>query len=137
MNIRKTTAAAAAAIALLALAGCDLDNASKSSWPITTETATAPAPEPPPERDLVERAYLDVLDSEGVYYSSPEAAITAGHAVCGYLDEIAPIVGTDRALIEAGLVAVDKGYSEWHAGTIVGAAVGSWCPEHAPTGGEW
>lgn len=135
MNIRIVPILAAA---LVALAGCggSLATADKADWPVTTETATAPAPEPPaPEWDIVERAYLAALDSEGVRYSSPEAAITAGRAVCTYLDNTAPVYGEHRALIEAGRVAMDNGYSEWHAGTIVGAAVGSWCPEYA--GGDW
>lgn len=139
MNIRIVPILAAALLALVALAGCggSLATADKADWPVTTETATATTPEPPAQPDVIERAYLAALDTEGVHYTTPDAAITVGHAVCRYLDEVTPIYGEQRALIEAGQIAMDQGYSASHAGTIIGAAVGAWCPGYAPAGGDW
>lgn len=91
----------------------------------TTEAAPTPAPEPAdvPDVDPVELAeatYVETLDAEGIYYSSEQAAIDAGYAVCEFL-------ATGGTELEAADAAMEVGYSAYESGYIVGAAANSLC----------
>lgn len=89
--------------------------------------ATAPAPEaqPPDIGELPldeEDLYIQVLDEEGIYYSSEDAAVQAGRAICEYLR-------AGGSLVDAATIAMtDGGYSAYDAGYIVGAASSALCP---------
>lgn len=84
---------------------------------IDLETAT---PEPMSTDDI----YIATLDVAGIYYSTEEAAIAAGHAICNGFD-------AGLSLVQVGLTAVrEGGYTVDEAGTIIGVAVGAYCPEH-------
>jgi hypothetical protein len=90
--------------------------------------ATAPAPPPPAAPSIgdlpldEEAVYIQVLDDEGIYYSSEDAAIKAGWAVCDFLE-------AGGSFLDAADIAMsDGGYSPYDAGYIVGAAEGALCP---------
>jgi hypothetical protein len=92
--------------------------------------ATAPAVAPdtlqaPTIGDLPlsdEDLYIQVLDGEGIYYSSEQAAVDAGYAVCDYLD-------AGGSLLDAADIAMSEGgYSPYDAGFIVGTASTALCP---------
>lgn len=97
----------------------------------STAPAAAPAPEekaptigdlPLPDSLSEEDLYIKTLDMEGIYYSSEQAAIDAGYAVCDYLD-------AGASLLDAADIAMsDGGYSAYDAGYIVGAASTALCP---------
>lgn len=73
-----------------------------------------------------EQAYIATLDAYGVYYSTPQAAVQAGYAVCNALD-----AGNNvNAIVTTGQLA--GGYSRADAETIVGASIGALCPRYMP-----
>lgn len=72
-----------------------------------------------------ERIYIDVLDDEGIYYSSEDAALNYGYVVCKALDNGATFPMIVRSGVQQGV------YSAYQVGYITGAAIGAFCPEHA------
>lgn len=142
MTSRKVPTIIAAALLALTLAGCGggLTDAAQATWPaITTATEPAPAPEPPPLYSVPEQHYLDQLDAGGVYYATPDSAIAVGYALCNYLEDTVPVSGNTKALLDATQLAVDEGYSETQAATIVAAGTAAFCPEYGLglAGGGW
>ena len=85
---------------------------------------TEATPEPTPALDWDDQAYILTLDAGGIQYSSPEAAITAGHAICDSLDAGLDFDAITDAAMQGG------GYSAYDAGYIYGAATAVYCPEH-------
>lgn len=74
-----------------------------------------------------ELAYIATLDSEHIYYSSEDAAIGLGRAICQGLDAgMSP-----TAIVATGLEATHGLYSPYEIGYITGASVGAFCPEYA------
>ena len=75
-----------------------------------------------------EIAFISTLDSQGIYYSSEDAALTVGYAVCNALD-----AGASPTSIASTAVRSTGGfYTYYQAGYITGAAIGAFCPEYAP-----
>ena len=72
-----------------------------------------------------ETTYLGVLDSNGVKYSTPAAAVLTGRTVCTALEHHAT-----AEQIETGITS--GGFSPQDGGIIVGAAVRNLCPQDIP-----
>lgn len=112
------------------------DDGPSTAETTTTARVTTPRAAPPPittslpapvgglsEQDINDMAFMMSMDSEDIPYSSREAIIELGHAVCDGLAS-----GSDETAI--ALVIADKGYSPSNAGYIVGAAQSSYCPQY-------
>jgi hypothetical protein len=69
-----------------------------------------------------EATYLEVLDIQGVPYSTPAAAVQLGRTVCTVLES-----GATGEQIKTDITR--GGYSPFDGGVIVGAAVLSLCPQ--------
>jgi hypothetical protein len=121
VTIKKLTAIAALLAATgVMLAGCSSGQSAEpfgeagSGW---TDTG------PDLDRPIDEQAYLDTLAVGDIEYSTEDAAITAGEAVCTFLRA----GGTGLEAIDVTLE--NTTYSAYEAGYIVGAAQGALCPE--------
>lgn len=72
--------------------------------------------------------FIPALQSQGITYQSPEAAIAAGHLVCEKLDQ----GETETQVAQDVIDSTDL--DPYHAGYFVGASVGAYCPQFAATG---
>lgn len=87
-----------------------------------TPTTPSVAPTTSSADPVTDQAYLSALRSGGVPFTSDESAITAGHAVCSFLD-------AGGTVISAADIAASQGnLSTTHAGYLVGAAMAAYCP---------
>ncbi|WP_460407421.1 DUF732 domain-containing protein, partial [Actinophytocola sediminis] len=87
-----------------------------------TNAVTTTAVPISPSADLpLEDIYLDTLDTGGIVYSTGQAAIDTGNAICDYLASGGSFAGAVSILAQHG------GYSGGDAGYIIGAAQGSLC----------
>jgi hypothetical protein len=68
--------------------------------------------------------FLTILESKGLIEGDRATMLTFGHMVCDYLEQ-----GIGN-VYDAGIIAVQSGYSGTEAGALVGAAVGAFCPEY-------
>jgi hypothetical protein len=69
--------------------------------------------------------FLTKLHEAGLVDGAGGGALsTLGHRICDYLD-----AGHDP--VEAGVIAIQSGYTPAEAGTLVGITVTSYCPEYA------
>ena len=83
---------------------------------VTTPTARA---------DAVDSNFLNALQSKGVTFASPQAAIQAGHQVCVELDQ-------GRATQDvANDVMQQSSLDGYHAGFFVGISIAAFCPRHS------
>jgi hypothetical protein len=127
---RTVTGLLLAVTAVLALTGCGSTDTAPSVGAGVWDAADTTAPElpdllPEPGHTLGESAYLDTLDMGDVTYSSDDAALTAGEAICDFLR------GGGSSLMAVDIVLENTGYTSFEAGYIVGAAQGALCPEMA------
>lgn len=83
---------------------------------------TAPHADAAPYVDPV---FIEVLDAEGIGYTSPAAATQAGMAVCEFLDSGWGLMATVGEVIDA------SGLDASRAAYFVGASIGAFCPWHA------
>lgn len=90
----------------------------------------AAAPAGADAETLDEIAYITVLDEQGIYYSSEDAAIALGYGTCSALDAGATV----PMVIMAGIDGADGFYSDYEVGYITGAAIAAFCPEYLPAG---
>ena len=67
--------------------------------------------------------FLPALQSQGITYQSPEAAIAAGHLVCTKLEQ----GETETQVAQEVIDSTDL--DPYHAGYFVGASVGAYCPQ--------
>lgn len=74
---------------------------------------------------IPETAYLLTLDEGGIYYVTDEAALALGRTVCDFLDAGASSTEAAATIDES------SDYTAYESGYITGAAIGSFCPEHA------
>lgn len=125
--------------ALTIAAGCTLaatgcapveNEATASHTPAVADTtfATTTTPAVPPQTTktyTVDDAYIAVLDSKGIFYSSEENAIALAHLACDAIDDGA-------TLLDLMAASAESTYSLEDAGFIVGAGIGAYCPEN-----EW
>lgn len=85
-----------------------------------------PVEAPAPGLSFDEQVYVDTLDLGGISYSSTQAALDGGYAICDFL-------AAGGSLLEATDIAMESGgYSPYDAGYIVGAAETALC-----SGGAW
>jgi hypothetical protein len=73
----------------------------------------------------VENAFLSALTSAGITYSSPVAAIAAGHLACGELD------GGKTPADVAQDVMAGSVLDAYHSGFFTGAAIAAFCPQYS------
>ncbi len=80
---------------------------------------------PTARADAVDSNFLNALQSKGVTFASPQAAIQAGHQVCDELDQ-------GRATQDvANDVMQQSSLDGYHAGFFVGVSVAAFCPRHS------
>ena len=72
--------------------------------------------------------FLPALQSQGITYQSPDAAIAAGHHVCEKLDQ-----GETETQVAQDVID-NTDLDPYHAGYFVGASVGAYCPQFAAQG---
>jgi hypothetical protein len=78
---------------------------------------------PTAQADPTDDRFFAALQSRGITYRSPEAAIEAGHQVCAEL-------GSGRTKDDVAREVMDRsGLDPYHAGYFVGASVGAYCPQ--------
>ncbi len=78
---------------------------------------------PAARADPIDDKFLAALQSRGINYRSPEAAIEAAHQVCTEL-------GNGRTKDDVAQEVIDRsGLDPYHAGYFVGASVGAYCPQ--------
>jgi Protein of unknown function (DUF732) len=69
--------------------------------------------------------FLGALSSRGISFGSGQAAIAAGHEVCGELDE------SKQASDVANTVMTQTNLDGYHAGFFVGVSIAAFCPRHS------
>ena len=75
--------------------------------------------------DPIDDMFLGALQSRGINYRSPEAAVEAAHQVCSEL-------AGGRSKDDVAQEVMDRsGLDPYHAGYFVGASVGAYCPQFA------
>lgn len=103
-HVRSLWAGLAALVALLGLMG------------VTAPTARA---------DAVDKNFVNALNSRGITFASPQAAIVAAHQVCDELD-------AGRASSDAANEVMQQSSLDgYHAGFFVGVSIAAFCPRHA------
>ena len=90
-----------------------------ATQPATSGSSGAPAVDP-------ETLYITTLNISGVPVTDTAAAVAAGRAVCAAFDE-----GLDATAFGVSF-AESSGLSLEQTGTLMGAAVAAFCPEHRP-----
>ena len=83
---------------------------------ITAQTAHA---------DAVDGNFVNALNSRGITFANPQAAIVAAHQVCDELD-------SGRASSDvANDVMQQSSLDGYHAGFFVGVSIAAFCPRHS------
>lgn len=111
-------------LAVILLGGCSNDTEPQPA-PTVEQTTPAPVPEPEPTFDA-DAAYIEVISDVYPAFDADATiraqAISLGHEVCGAFDRGATFDQVAEVAIES--------FEPKVAGTIIGAAVGAYCPEH-------
>lgn len=100
--------------------------------PATTTTQANVARKEAPRKtgqEMLEESYLEVLQDEGIYLDD-ETALRAGHTACQFIDEGGSV---HQLFYEMAVDPYDQvlpGISNDDLPFIMGAAVGTFCPEH-------
>ena len=126
MTITKAALFAAAALTLAACGTPTIVVQAPTTAPAATSAAPAPAPAPAaasnPEAD-----FLDHVDSMvGYTGSTDDALVTAGEAVCDFLDE----GGTPVEVIGMAVEAADNEAGQEAIAAVISGAVTYLCPRH-------
>lgn len=79
---------------------------------------------PPAYADTVDDAFLNAVKSRGINFTSPQAAIIAGHEVCDELD-----LGRQKSDVATD-VTNSSNLDGYRAGFFVGVSVAAYCPRH-------
>lgn len=80
---------------------------------------------PTAHADAVDGNFVNALNSRGITFASPQAAIVAAHEVCDELD-------SGRASSDiANDVMQQSSLDGYHAGFFVGVSIAAFCPRHA------
>ena len=77
--------------------------------------------------------FLYHLDSKGVYYSDPIAAINVGKEICGAVRANDSLAYIDKIAVWV----FDQGFEGGEAGIVFGAAAQYMCPDIWPALNEW
>lgn len=80
---------------------------------------------PTAHADAVDGNFVNALNSRGITFASPQAAIIAAHEVCDELDggRVTSDVAND--------VMQQSSLDGYHAGFFVGVSIAAFCPRHA------
>lgn len=79
---------------------------------------------PAAHADGIDGQFLNALQSKGINFATPQAAIMAGHQVCDELDQGRQKGDIATSLGNGGVL---DGY---HAGFFVGLSIAAYCPRH-------
>jgi Protein of unknown function (DUF732) len=79
---------------------------------------------PAAHADAVDDAFLKAVQAKGINFSSPQAAIVAGHEVCDELD-----LGRQKSDV-ANDVMASSNLDGYRAGYFVGLSVAAYCPRY-------
>ena len=79
---------------------------------------------PVAQADGVDSQFLNTLKAKDINFSSPQAAILAGHQVCNELD-----AGLQKGDV-ANNVSSTSNLDGYHAGFFVGLSIAAFCPRH-------
>ena len=80
---------------------------------------------PAARADAVDSNFVNALNSKGITFASPQAAVVAAHEVCNELD-------SGRASSDvANDVMQQSSLDGYHAGFFVGVSIAAFCPRHA------
>ncbi|MGB8793926.1 MAG: DUF732 domain-containing protein [Mycobacterium sp.] len=80
---------------------------------------------PTAHADAVDGNFVNALNSRGITFANPQAAIVAAHQVCDELD-------SGRASSDvANDVMQQSSLDGYHAGFFVGVSIAAFCPRHA------
>ncbi|GAB7145035.1 DUF732 domain-containing protein [Mycobacterium riyadhense] len=82
---------------------------------------------PTAHADGVDDAFLKAVNSKGINFGSPKAAIVAGHEVCDELDQ-----GRQKADVATDMTNGGN-LDGYHAGFFVGLSIAAYCPRHHHT----
>jgi hypothetical protein len=80
---------------------------------------------PSAHADAVDGNFINALNSRGITFASPQAAIAAAHEVCDELD------GGRSSSDVANDVMQQSSLDGYHAGFFVGVSIAAFCPRHA------
>jgi hypothetical protein len=90
---------------------------------VTLSTVAAVAI-PVAHADAVDNAFLNALQAKGINFSTPQAAVVAGHEVC---DEL--LQGTKQKADVVSTVMANSQMDGYHAGFFVGLSEAAYCPQ--------
>jgi hypothetical protein len=79
---------------------------------------------PTAHADAVDGNFVNALNSRGITFASPQAAIIAAHEVCDELD------GGRASSDVANDVMQQSSLDGYHAGFFVGVSIAAFCPRH-------
>jgi hypothetical protein len=80
---------------------------------------------PTAHADAVDSNFVNALNSRGITFASPQAAVVAAHEVCDELD-------SGRASSDvANDVMQQSSLDGYHAGFFVGVSIAAFCPRHS------
>jgi hypothetical protein len=80
---------------------------------------------PTAHADAVDSNFINALNSRGITFANPQAAIVAAHEVCDELD-------SGRASSDvANDVMQQSSLDGYHAGFFVGVSIAAFCPRHS------
>lgn len=82
---------------------------------------------PTAHADGVDNQFLNALQSHGINFGTPQAAMLAAHKVCDELD-----AGRLKADV-ANEVAGSSNLDGYHSGYFVGVSIAAYCPRHHQT----
>ncbi|MBO0884794.1 MAG: DUF732 domain-containing protein [Mycobacterium sp.] len=107
----------------------------QAAAPTTTVTVQAEPPAPTraaappraatPSRSSADDAYLDTLRGDNIIITDPARVIRAAHALCEYIHE-----GHTAHQAQAEILSENSTFTPENASTIVGAAIGTYCPDY-------
>ena len=79
---------------------------------------------PTARADAVDNVFVNAVKTKGINFSSPQAAVIAGHEVCDELD-----LGKRKSDV-ASEVMSNSQLDGYRAGFFVGASVAAYCPRY-------
>ncbi|WP_182349505.1 DUF732 domain-containing protein [Tomitella gaofuii] len=127
--MRHKVATGVGAVVLLAGVGTAVGTGTDTTQepaPVAQEATQAPTTQAPTPKKAksVDDVFLDYLDGQGIYYSTPKAAVEMGHLICGAFDD-----GATFRQVGITLLSADTGYTPEQLGQWIGASVGAYCPQ--------
>jgi len=79
---------------------------------------------PAARADAIDSAFLQAIKAKGINFTTPQAAVVAGHEVCDELD-----LGRQKTDIASDVKSFSN-LDDYRAGFFVGASVAAYCPRY-------